>query len=242
MNSFEPLIIGAHQPSYLPWLGFFHKIALSDRYFIYDHVDRSRYDFTAKNFIKTNNGSLALIVPLQHSNSKILRDIKVDNSKKWQKKHFSSISQNYQNAPFYEQHSEYLMEYYATEWTYLVDMVENFMVWACKSMGINTPIERSTNLNITDKKSQGILQLCKKTNASIFIFGEIGKDYADPEIFTQNNIVPYFQKYLHPTYPQQHGEFIPNLSALDLLLNCGEDSHRYLMSGNLDKTELRLLA
>jgi hypothetical protein len=37
-----------------------------------------------------------------------------------------------------------------------------------------------------------------------------------------------WQDYRHPVYPQQHGEFTPYLSTVDLLFNCGEQSGRVI--------------
>ena len=42
--------------------------------------------------------------------------------------------------------------------------------------------------------------------------------------FLSANIQLIWQDFVHPVYPQLHGEFIPNLSILDLLFNCGPQS------------------
>ena len=46
--------------------------------------------------------------------------------------------------------------------------------------------------------------------------------------FIDNNISLMFQSVTPPTYQQLHGEFIPYLSALDVLLNKGEDANDLL--------------
>ena len=46
----------------------------------------------------------------------------------------------------------------------------------------------------------------------------------DKEEFKKNGINVVFQNYEHSPYKQLWGEFIPFLSVVDLLMNCGKDS------------------
>jgi hypothetical protein len=39
------------------------------------------------------------------------------------------------------------------------------------------------------------------------------------------------QHWRAPVYPQLHGEFVPDLSVIDLLMNCGPHSSGVLMGG-----------
>jgi hypothetical protein len=80
--------------------------------------------------------------------------------------------------------------------------------------------------------------MCRKCGATVYIFGAQGKDYADEAVFREAGIVPLFQDYRHPVYPQLHGDFQSHLSIVDLLFNCGNDSLDILMSGNLDRKGL----
>ncbi|MGI9546559.1 MAG: WbqC family protein, partial [Flavobacteriaceae bacterium] len=48
--------------------------------------------------------------------------------------------------------------------------------------------------------------------------------YLNVNLFACQGIAVQWQAFQHPVYPQQHGEFLSHLSALDLLLNCGEES------------------
>ena len=80
--------------------------------------------------------------------------------------------------------------------------------------------------------------MCKKLNANIYIFGELGIQYADKKLFKENNINIFFQKYQHPTYHQLFNSFEANLSILDLLFNCGEDSYDIIFENNINKKNL----
>jgi len=88
-------------------------------------------------------------------------------------------------------------------------------------------------------KSDLVLDMCLKLKADIYIFGTLGKDYADVEKFRRSGVTPVFQSYNHPVYKQLHGAFAPGMSILDLLFNEGPRSLDVLMSGNLSKNELK---
>ena len=81
--------------------------------------------------------------------------------------------------------------------------------------------------------------MCSTLGAQIYVFGEQGRGYADVDSFMRAGVVPYFQSYNHPVYPQQHGDFEPFMSVVDLLFNCGSESRDILLSGNITQSELR---
>ena len=80
-----------------------------------------------------------------------------------------------------------------------------------------------------------VLNMCKQLGCSHYIFGSQGKNYANKEAFSSNSIALTFQDYIHPTYRQLNGDFLPYMSVLDLICNCGPDSFEILMSGNIQK-------
>ncbi|MBO0584707.1 hypothetical protein EXQ36_10090 [Clostridium botulinum] len=86
------MILTAHQPVYLPWLGLFHKIALSDVYCFFDDVQYLRRDWNNRNKIKTSNGDIWLTVPVLSKGhmEKSIKDIEINNTIDWRKKALES--------------------------------------------------------------------------------------------------------------------------------------------------------
>ena len=80
-----------------------------------------------------------------------------------------------------------------------------------------------------------VLDMCETMGAEMYIFGAGGRDYAQEEDFRAAGIELCFQEYVHPEYPQLHGEFIAGSSIVDLLFNCGDNSLDILMEGNIAK-------
>ncbi len=234
------MILTAHQPVYLPWLGLFHKIAISDAFCYFDDVQYQVKDFNNRNKIKTANGDIWLTVPVltKGYRDKKIREIEINNTIDWRKKHWRSIYINYKKTPFFERYASFLEEIYKKDWQYLADLNEYMLKWFMEQLGIKVKYSKASELNLEGYKSELVLDMCKKLGADIYVFGALGKDYAKEENFMKNGVNIYFQDYHHPVYPQAFGQFLPYLSIIDLLFNRGDKSLEVLMSGNITKDKL----
>jgi len=227
------MILTAHQPSYLPWQGLFSKINLSDTFVFLDTVQFSKWDWSSRNKIRTPEGWMWLTVPVLSGgkHGQIFTEVKIDNTKKWNKKHLKAIKMSYSRAPYFEQYYDFFVDVYEKEWLYLTELDEYITRHLIEILGIKVNFVKASNsLNLEGKKSSLVLDLCLKMKADEFIFGGEGKNYAQVEDFRTAGIKIHFQDYKHPEYTQIHGDFIPNLSVIDLLFNCGPKSLDIIMS------------
>lgn len=234
------MILTAHQPVYLPWLGLFHKIALADQFVSFNQVQYQVRDWNNRNKIKTNAGDIWLSVPVKHKGHLDLKyeDILIDNEQPWQRKHWKSLFLNYKAAPHFKKYADYFEDCYRREWKTLLELNESMLLWFLKTLGIPVAIQSARSMDLEGEKSDLVLDMCVKLGAATYIFGAQGRDYADKQSFAKAGVLPLFQQYRHPVYRQLHGEFRPFMSIVDLLFNCGEDSLEILMSGNLSKADL----
>jgi hypothetical protein len=229
------MILTAHQPSYLPWLGLFAKMKKSDVFVYFDNVSYSKRDWSSRNKIRNEKSWLWLTVPVltKDKKSQLFTEVKIDNTQEWARKHWSKISLNYSKAPFFSLYENFFRDVYNTEWNYLSELDEYITKYLMKILGIKTKfVKASTSLHLEGKKSSLVLDMCKKMNASTIIFGGEGKNFAQVEDFELAGIKPIFQEYEHPVYPQIHGEFISHMSIIDLLFNCGPKSLNILLEKN----------
>jgi len=229
------MILTAHQPVYLPWLGLFHKIALADKFCVFDIAQYQTKDYNNRNKIKTNSGPIWLSVPVESSNhfQKKIRDVKVINSG-WNKKHYKSIDLAYRKAPYYDCYMGELERILLRkEYVYLADLSLETLSFGLDSLGIDVDMVTASNYDFKGVKSDLVLDMCVALNASDYIFGAQGANYANVDSFLDADVNPYFQNYSHPVYPQLHGEFEPYMSIIDLLFNVGPRSMKVLMSGNI---------
>ena len=235
------MILTAHQPTYLPWLGLFHKIALADKFCFFDDVQYQPKDWNNRNKIKFSNGKENwLSVPVKRTNylEKSYLDIEINNEVKWQKKHFKSIVSNYSKSEYYDLYIDEINQFYNKDWELLVDLNYEMLIFFLKKLGITTQVIRMRDFEFKGKKSDLVLNMCLQLEADTYIFGALGKNYVKKDIFLEKNVSLFFQNYVHPSYKQLHGHFIENLSIIDLLLNCGPNSLSILMTENINKEDL----
>jgi hypothetical protein len=220
------------QPGYLPWLGFFDQLRRADVFVYYDDVQYDKHGWRNRNRIKTHAGPLWLTVPIRHSGLGPLRilDVEIDGRTPWARKHLASIRQAYAGAPFIRRYMPAIEEVLQQKWERLVDLdlacAELMAGW----LGLARRVERSSMLGIGGTKSERLINICRHFGASEYVSGDAARDYLDVRLFNRHGITVTWQQFVHPAYPQLHGDFIPYLSTLDAVLNCGEDA-RSLLGG-----------
>jgi len=231
------VILTAHQPVYLPWLGLFHKIALADMFMSFNQVQYQPKDWNNRNRIKTQQGPIWLSVPVLRKGylDKTISDIEINNGEPWARKHWKSIELSYSKSPFFKQYADFFQQIYARKWERLVDLNEAMLVGFLEILGIDVPVRSAAEWKFEGEKSDLVLDMCRQVGASEYIFGAMGRDYADTGAFDTAGIKIHFQDYAHPVYPQLHGDFVSHLSVVDLLFNCGNESRDILMSGNISR-------
>lgn len=214
------------QPGYLPWLGFFDQMRRSDIFVLYDDVQYDKHGWRNRNRIKTPKGPHWLTVPVRHKGLgwPRINEVEIDNQTVWGKKHIGTIRQFYAKAPYLAQYLPMLEDRLLRPWTLLVDLDLSLIDLMCEWLQLKRDVIRASSLGIEGDRSDRLLALCRHFGATRYLSGDAAKTYLDRELFAQNGIEVEWQGFRHPVYPQQHGEFVPFLSALDLVLNCGPDS------------------
>lgn len=218
------MIVTAHQVGYLPWLGFFDKVARADLFCVFDAVQYERRGWNNRNYIKTANGPLMLSVPVASKDhfDKLLKDVEIVQGN-WIRKHMRSIELAYRKAPFFEQHFAgvgAILDLYA-EGGLLIDLNMDLMRYFLRALGMQRQVVRASDYTFQGEKSALVLDMCKQLGATTYIFGGEGENYADTAAFAEAGVLVQFQRYDHPVYPQLHGSFEANMSILDAVMNMG---------------------
>lgn len=224
------MIVCAHQPAYLPWLGYFDKIAAADVFVFLDTVQFEKNSFINRNRIKTAQGPQWLTVPVLtrgHLDGS-LRDTLIDERQPWRGKHLKSIAMNYARAPHFdagfEAVSALIDEPLEAPQDHLAELCWQQLQFWLAALRIDTRVVRLSELGIDSRKSDLVLDLCLATGADRYLSGALGRDYLEVERFHAAGVDVEFQSYDHPVYPQCWGEFAPAMSVVDAWLNCGADA------------------
>lgn len=236
------MIISIHQPAYLPWLGYFHKIFLSDIFVFFDTTQFEKNSFINRNRIKTPPGSTWLTVPVGLKNhlTKEIREIEIVVDQKWRARHWKAIELNYKKAKYWDVYSKELEKLYQEEYGKISDLCYDQLLLFLDWLEITTKIIKSSDLKpFNTKKLQLVLDICRDLGATSYVSGQLGRDYIDNNKFHDGGIKLYFQDYHHPEYEQLWGnEFLPYMCILDLVFNEGPKSRDIILYNNVVKQDL----
>ena len=225
--------VAIHQPQYLPWLGYLAKWAAADLFIVLDVVQYEKNGWQNRNRVKTRDGARWLTVPVHARLGASIREIEVVAAQPWRERHLRTIEQAYMAAPHLARHRADLERFFAQEWPRLDDLAVASATWLAGATGIRVPARRASELGAdAHDPTDRLVALCRAVGADTYLAGRDGAKYMDPGRFQAAGIRVLYQTYAHPVYTQLHGEFIPSLSALDLLLMHGDESLGILRRGD----------
>jgi hypothetical protein len=229
------MIAAVHQPQFMPWLGYFDKIVRSETFVFLDNVQFKKNEFQNRNKIKTAQGWMWLTVPVLYKYPEQIDEVKINNRIDWRKKHVRSLAINYQKAPYFPAIFPEVEQFYAEDSASISEVNRESVHMLLRMLGVQREIVIASALgHLPEKPSERLAAICESLGADTYLSGAGGRAYLDLEPFNKRGITVKFQAFNHPVYPQLYGDFIPNLSLLDLLFNCGPDSLK-ILEGNVCK-------
>ncbi len=227
------MTIAIHQPNFLPWLGYFYKIANADLFVLLDDVQYTKNSFINRNKIKTPNGSMWLTIPVITSDKfgQKINEVEIKEPIKTANKILNTLKANYSRAEhfkvFFPEFESIINRYYNS----LSILNTELILWVCRVLEINTKIISSSKLNVSSNEGTfRLVEICKSIGADTYLSGFGGNKYQDENIFLQNNISLKISEFKHPAYTQLWGNFEFNLSVVDLIFNCGPESRNILLN------------
>ena len=219
------------QSNYIPWKGYFDLIAFVDEFIIFDDMQFTRRDWRNRNQIKTPQGLQWLTIPVLVKGKffQSIRHTKID-GKKWMTSHWNAICSNYSRSFHFHEIEEWLKPLYFNEnYSHISDINRKFIIAICKYLNINTTISNSWDYKLVEGKTERLVELCTQASATEYVSGLSAKNYINEEVFLKKNIkMNWFNYDNYPKYNQLWGDFIHNVSILDLLFNCGKKSQQYM--------------
>lgn len=192
--------------AYLPPLEYISAISGADEILIEKEENYLKQSYRNRCYILSAHGPQLLTVPvyLGSVHKTLIKDIRIDYSKRWQQVHLRAMTASYNSAPFFEFYFDTFEKIISADHEFLLDL----------------------NMAVTES----VLQILKiKTSANYTVSFESAEN--KPNDF-RYNISPKKEsfypakKYLQ-VFDTGNG-FVPNLSILDLIFNIGPDSGKYL--------------
>jgi hypothetical protein len=230
--------VAIHQPQYLPWLGYLAKWAAADLLVFLDTVQYEKNGWQNRNRIKTADGPRWLTVPVHASLGTPIAAVTLAADQPWGRRHLRALELAYGRAAHFAAYRDALAELYVKPWDHLAPVAIASARLLADAMQITTPTRLASTLPTQgEDASERLVALCRAVGAETYLAGGHSARYLDAKRFADAGIHVLYQTYSHPVYAQQHGEFVPQLSALDLLLNHGDESLAVLRGGDAWSSE-----
>lgn len=227
-------IVVVHQPDFLPYLGFFDRLIKADIYVVFDNVQyvRSSRGWTSRDKIKTKGGEKWISVSTQKApRDTVINQVLLSKSNEWRADNLNLIRENYKSTPFYSEIMPYILKLYEFDCERMMDFNLESIKMLMNLFDIHVDLVMASDLKPEGKSNTLIIDIMKKLGCIKYLSGVGARDYYIPELYEEAGIEVIWQEFNHPIYPQQFGEFIPYLSSIDLLFNCGIEHSRKILRG-----------
>jgi hypothetical protein len=225
-------IISVHQPQYLPWLGYFNKIARSDYFVLGDDVQFVRNEWQNRNRISKISSRVGwqwLTVPVPHPSFPIpLRDVMIDSSQPWAQQHLRKINSQYGTLPYYKKYIEEIAWIIKQPWSRLAALNTALLKHFCKLFDISTTILEAPQLPPGLDASERLAYITAQLGGDAYLSGVGGREYLKLMPFEKQGLNVSFQLFTAAPYVQHHfsPRFVSHLSIIDALFNCGVELTR----------------
>ncbi len=227
------VVLAVHQPIFLPWPGFFHKAAHADHLVLLDDVQfPTGRTWLTRNRLKSETGELWLTVPVlrRHRGRQSIRDVEIHDAIGWREKHLGGLRQNYVHAPYVADYAPGIEAIYRRRHTKLAELSIQLIRFLLAALSMPTSVTLQSELGVTGGGTELLAALCERLGADRLLTLSSAEKHIGTGVLVERGIEIVRARFHPPVYPQLWGDFIYNLSTLDLLLNCGPRS-REIVAG-----------
>ena len=224
------MTIAIHQPNFIPWIGYFYKINHCDLFVLLDDVQYTKNSLINRNKIKNATGEQWVTMPVLHSGNfgQNINETRLMLFEKHYNKFIRALTMSYSKAPYFNEIMP-LLEINDFSCDILSVFNERLIRNVADYLGIQTPIRRSSELSgIEGTSTCRLINICKQLGADRYLAGFGSKNYQDDSLFLQAGIEPFVSSFAYPRYNQMYGDFLPNLSVVDVLMNNGKNSIHFI--------------
>jgi len=228
------LIVGIHQPNYLPWLGYFRKISVCDVFVLFYSVQMpGGKSFVSRNAIKSRQGRQWLTVPTQGKLSGPISAATVADQH-WPRKHLRTLEANYRGSEWMWIVEDVIAPIIKVEEANLAKINIQIIEAIAKLLDFDdVRFIKASELELSKFGTDKVHAILQATNATVYATGKgagtiryLNEVNLEEKGVAINWISPEFDEY-----EQQHGPFEERLSAIDALLNIGPEKTRSLILG-----------
>ncbi len=224
------------QPTFLPWLGWFDIVDQVDMLIMLDDVAFDKRSWQQRNRLRTAHQLEYVTVPVRSAgrSGQPILDVEISDPR-FAVKLERTITGSYARTPYYESlfpaFCQILWEFSSTGLLSKLNL--GLLGWFFSTLGILTPWQVSSRLNVAGKRGEYMAALCEALGADDYLSPMGAEAYLleDRHAFDKRHIKVWLHEYVHPEYRQVFQPFIPYASTLDLIFNEGPRALDIIRSG-----------
>lgn len=223
------MILTYSQPYFIPWPGFFYRAARADKFVLLDSVQFPRgFTWINRNRIKGKDGELWLTIPVHRKGRGLqqINQVEIYYGENWIRKHIFSFQHSYKNSPFFEEIFPELEKIYSRRERFLVDFLLPLLDLIRNLFQLRDNFVLQSSLGVKGRREKLIIALAENLGADTVLVPREAGSHMDFTKLKDAGIKIETVKYRCPVYPQLWGDFIKNLSSLDILFNIGPIAQR----------------
>ena len=221
-----PPIVAIHQPNYLPWLGYFAKMARADIFVFLDDVQFTKGGYTNRVQIDGRGEARWLTVPVRVSLGQRIDEI-MPSRPDWRGAHLDTIATYYRDAAHYRTVRDWLTQTYEAAPAGSLAAINRHLIEAAAArLGVAPRLLGSSALDV--KGAEATARLVRIVEAvapgGTYLAGRGGETYQDPAAFADAGIALARSDSAVIPYDQGRSAFLPGLSVLDAAFRIGWDA------------------
>jgi len=228
-------VVAVHQPNYLPWLGFFHKLLQCDVFVILDDVQIQRGNWTNRTQILHSGKPRWLTIPITRpSGVQEIRTTLIAEDGKWRKSHRGILHDAYRDAPFYRELSELLDQVFACQHESLLEFNLRAVCLTIELLKLSDAQKfvMASSLGVKSQGTARLIDLVKRAGGDSYLCGSGSSGYLEPDSFREASVQLVWQNFFEERHSQlETSTFVPGLSILDSLLLLGPNQTRDYLYG-----------
>lgn len=223
-----------NQPAFIPWGGFFARLLHSDTMVLLDETVLARgFTYVNRNRIKGPREEVWLTVPLKRKGrgAQKIRDLEIYEKERWRKKFLLTLRHYYGNSLQFQTIDDEIKTLLDTPDPNFCPMALGLLAVIKRMLEIETPTALQSDIGVTGKGTTLLVSIAKELGAGVVVLPYFSDRVVDYSAFKKEKIHVRLLRYDPPQYPQFWGDFIKNLSTLDLLFCCGKGGRTVIEKG-----------
>lgn len=219
-------LVAIHQPTFLPWLGWWDKLARADVFVLLDNVQFPKKGGSWMNRVRllVSGEPRWITVPVDRAfhGARSVREMRIDTAKPWREEILGTITSSYRRAPHFSEVMPVVEEALSAGAERIAELNEHAILCLAEQLGLDISRSvRQSDLGVMGTGTELLAELCRAVGGDTYLSGDGAGGYLSEQAFASAGIELRYQEFSPPLYAQPVDGHVPGLSVVDALMSCG---------------------